>query len=145
MYSGPVHEARSATSTGLSCGCGHALLFALVLFLFLLSFPFMGKRIKPQEKNPCHQANNDAWTSALLLLSGVCNAGELPGHLVAHSGEGGPGQAPLLHPPDVPRQSRFLRRSVRAAGLDRLRDGIHQEVRSCHGCFSFGPPPLACR
>lgn len=67
--------------------------------------------------------------SVVLLLSGVCNAGELPGHLATHPGERGPGQAALRHPPDVPRQGRVLRGSVCAAGLDRVCDGIHQKVR----------------
>lgn len=73
----------------------------------------------------------------VLLLSGVCNAGELPGHLITHPGEGGPGQAPLLHPPDVPRQGRILRGSVCTSGLDRVRDGIHQKVRRRRRRYTF--------
>lgn len=67
-----------------------------------------------------------------LCLAGVCDPGELPGYLVAHPREGRPGQAPLLHPPDLHGKSRLLWGSLRTTGLDRFCHGIHQEVCVCN-------------
>lgn len=62
------------------------------------------------------------------MATGICNPGELPGYLVAHPGEGGPGQAPLSVPPDLPDESRVLRGSLCSSGLDSVCHGVHQKV-----------------
>ena len=67
--------------------------------------------------------------------AGVCDPGELPGHLPAHPGEGGPGQAALVHPPDVSGQGGLLWGGLRTPRLDLLRHGIHQEVPASTGAL----------
>ena len=68
-------------------------------------------------------------------MTGVCDSGEFPGHLPAHPREGGPGQAPLGHPPDVTGQGGLVWGGLCTSRLDLLRHGIHQEVPSSTGAL----------
>lgn len=91
-----------------------------------------------------------------LWPSGLCDPGELPGYLAAHSREGRPGKAPLIHPPNLPGKSWLLWRSLRATGVDSICHGVHKEVcpypicciylhqAPVSGCLVFlckNPPP----
>lgn len=60
-----------------------------------------------------------------LYLSGVCDPGEFPGYLIAHSGKGRFGQAALLHPPDLAGESGLLRGSLCSSGVDSICHGVY--------------------
>lgn len=105
--------------------CDHSDIFALRIILQSdSSRQILIKKTQTNEKakktKPLH--------FYLLWPSGVCDPGELPGYLIAHSREGRPGQAPLIHPPNLPGKSWLLRGSLCTTGVDSICHGVHQEV-----------------
>lgn len=109
--------------------CDHSDIFALRIILQSdSSWQILIKKKKKHKQMKKQKRTTTPLHFYLLWPSGVCDPGELPGYLVAHSREGRPGQAPLIHPPNLPGKSWLLRGSLCTTGVDSICHGVHQEV-----------------